>query len=134
LREIGIFFRNLFYARDKESFLLPGSGIASPWSTACGVGILSADVRQLRRRNRGHQYHVPFAGRFATGVPQKLGLKRMVAPVRNCRRIGKKDMVHNSATPDIKVDPETYEVRVDGKLITCEPARVLPLAQRYFLF
>jgi urease subunit alpha len=43
-------------------------------------------------------------------------------------------MVHNSATPDIKVDPETYEVRVDGKLITCEPARVLPLAQRYFLF
>jgi urease subunit alpha len=57
-----------------------------------------------------------------------------VAPVRNCRRIGKKSMVHNSATPDIKVDPETYEVRVDGKLITCEPARVLPLAQRYFLF
>ncbi len=71
---------------------------------------------------------------FATGVPQKLGLKRMVAPVGNCRRIGKKDMIHNHATPDIKVDPETYEVRVDGKLITCEPASVLPLAQRYFLF
>jgi len=71
---------------------------------------------------------------FAAGTPQKLGLKRMVAPVRNCRRIGKKDMIHNSATPDIKVDSETYEVRVDGKLITCEPAHVLPLAQRYFLF
>jgi len=71
---------------------------------------------------------------FAAGVEQKLGLKRMVAPVHNCRRIGKKDMIHNSATPEIKVDPETYEVRVDGKLITCEPARVLPLAQRYFLF
>ena len=71
---------------------------------------------------------------FAAGVAQKLGLKRMVAPVGNCRRIGKKDMIHNHATPDIKVDPETYEVRVDGKLITCEPARVLPLAQRYFLF
>ena len=71
---------------------------------------------------------------FAAGVAQKLGLKRMVAPVGNCRRIGKKDMIHNHATPDIKVDPETYEVRVDGKLITCEPASVLPLAQRYFLF
>jgi urease subunit alpha len=68
------------------------------------------------------------------GVPQRLGLKKLVAPVRNCRRIGKKDMVHNNATPNIEVDPETYEVRVDGTLITCEPARVLPLAQRYFLF
>ena len=49
-------------------------------------------------------------------------------------RIGKKDMLHNNATPKIEVDPETYEVRVDGNLITCEPATVLPLAQRYFLF
>jgi urease subunit alpha len=68
------------------------------------------------------------------GVPQCLGLKKRIATVRDCRRIGKKDMVHNSATPNIEVDPETYEVRVDGTLITCEPARVLPLAQRYFLF
>ena len=57
-----------------------------------------------------------------------------VAPVRNCRSIGKKDMIHNNATPKIEVDPETYEVRVDGTAITCEPAAVLPLAQRYFLF
>jgi urease subunit alpha len=70
----------------------------------------------------------------SAGVAQKLGLRKMIAAVRNCRRIAKKDMVHNSATPKIDVDPETYEVRVDGKLITCEPARVLPLAQRYFLF
>jgi len=68
------------------------------------------------------------------GVPQKLGLKKMVAPVKNCRKIGKKDMLHNSATPDIHVDPETYEVSVDGTPITCEPAEILPLAQRYFLF
>jgi urease subunit alpha len=68
------------------------------------------------------------------GVPQKLGLKKIVAPVKNCRKIGKKDMVHNSATPDIHVDAETYEVSVDGTPITCEPAKVLPLAQRYFLF
>ncbi|MGH9690790.1 MAG: urease subunit alpha [Candidatus Acidiferrales bacterium] len=71
---------------------------------------------------------------LSSGLPRKLGLKKIVAAVRNCRRIGKKDMVHNSATPDIQVDPETYEVRVDGQLIACEPASVLPLAQRYFLF
>jgi len=68
------------------------------------------------------------------GLPQTLGLKKMVKPVRNCRGIGKKDMLHNSATPNIEVDPETYEVRVEGQPITCEPASVLPLAQRYFLF
>jgi urease subunit alpha len=59
--------------------------------------------------------------------------KRAVA-VKNCRAIGKRDMIHNSATPKIEVDPETYEVRADGELLTCEPADVLPLAQRYFLF
>jgi urease subunit alpha len=71
---------------------------------------------------------------FAAGLPQRLGLKKMAAAVRNCRSIGKKDMVHNDAMPKIQVDAETYEVRVDGELIGCEPARVLPLAQRYFLF
>jgi urease subunit alpha len=59
--------------------------------------------------------------------------KRAVT-VKNCRAIGKRDMIHNSATPKIEVDPETYEVLADGELLTCEPAQVLPLAQRYFLF
>ena len=68
------------------------------------------------------------------GIAQKLGLGSTVVPVRRCRQIGKKDLVHNHSTPKIEVDPETYEVRVDGALITCEPARILPLAQRYFLF
>ena len=68
------------------------------------------------------------------GLPQRLGLEKIAAPVRNCRRIGKKDMVLNDATPKLEVDPETYEVRVDGQVITCGPASVLPLAQRYFLF
>jgi urease subunit alpha len=68
------------------------------------------------------------------GLPQILGLKKIVKAVRNCRGIGKKDMLHNSATPNIEVDPETYEVRVEGQPITCEPASALPLAQRYFLF
>ena len=71
---------------------------------------------------------------LASGLAAKLGLKKITAPVRNCRKIGKRDMLHNDATPKLEVDPETYEVRVDGQLITCEPASVLPLAQRYFLF
>lgn len=68
------------------------------------------------------------------GVPEKLGLKRRAVAVRNTRKIGKADMVHNSGTPHIEVDPQTYEVRADGVLLTCEPATELPMAQRYFLF
>jgi urease subunit alpha len=71
---------------------------------------------------------------FEKGLSAKLGLRSMVVPVRGCRKIGKKDMIHNDATPDMRVDPETYEVRVDGQAISCDPLAVLPLAQRYFLF
>jgi urease subunit alpha len=67
-------------------------------------------------------------------IPTKLGLKKTVVAVEKCRTIGKADMVHNAAMPAIEVDPETYEVRADGELLTCEPADVLPLTQRYFLF
>jgi urease alpha subunit len=69
-----------------------------------------------------------------SGVPERLGLGRRIVPVRGCRSIGKRDMIHNNALPRIEVDPETYRVRADGELLTCEPARVLPMAQRYFLF
>jgi len=68
------------------------------------------------------------------GVPDQLGLQRRAVAVRNTRKIGKADMVHNSGTPKIEVDPQTYEVRADGVLLTCEPATVLPMAQKYFLF
>jgi len=69
------------------------------------------------------------------GGATQLGLKRSIVAVENTRgAIGKRDMVLNAATPDIEVDPETYEVRADGELLTCEPADVLPMAQRYFLF
>lgn len=71
---------------------------------------------------------------FDSGLGQKLGLKKQLAAVRHCRTIGKADMIHNSATPQLEVDPETYEVRADGQLLTCDPARELPLTQRYFLF
>jgi urease subunit alpha len=69
------------------------------------------------------------------GIREALGLQRQFAVVSNTRGgIGKKAMIHNDATPVIEVDPETYEVRADGVLLTCEPAIVLPMAQRYFLF
>jgi urease subunit alpha len=67
-------------------------------------------------------------------VHKTLGLEKRVIPVKNCRSLGKADMIHNTATPHIEVDPETYEVRADGELLTCEPAKVLPMAQRYYLF
>ncbi|MEW6512421.1 MAG: urease subunit alpha [Pseudomonadota bacterium] len=63
-----------------------------------------------------------------------LGLQTRLEPVKNCRKVTKADMVHNSATPVIEVDTETYAVRADGELLVCEPAQVLPMAQRYFLF
>ena len=70
-----------------------------------------------------------------SGLAGKLGLARPVVAVENTRGgISKKSMVHNNLTPKIEVDPETYEVRADGMLLTCEPATVLPMAQRYFLF
>jgi urease subunit alpha len=68
------------------------------------------------------------------GSLKELGLRRRLEPVRSCRNIGKKDMVLNDALPKIDVDPETYTVKADGRVLTCEPAKVLPMAQRYFLF
>ena len=71
---------------------------------------------------------------FEKGIATSYGLQKRVLPVKNCRNISKKDLIHNDKTPEITVDPETYEVKVDGQLVTCEPARELALAQRYFLF
>ncbi len=68
------------------------------------------------------------------GKLDSLKLQKMLAPVSGCRKVTKKDMVHNNATPKIEVDAETYDVKIDGEIITCEPADKLPLAQRYFLF
>jgi urease subunit alpha len=68
------------------------------------------------------------------GIHTKLGLQKMIGRVRNCRNIGKKDMIHNGYLPVIDVDPETYVVKADGEILTCDPAEVLPMTQRYFLF
>ncbi|MBO6834876.1 MAG: urease subunit alpha [Alphaproteobacteria bacterium] len=71
---------------------------------------------------------------YDSGLKQTLGLGKTVLPVSGCRKVTKADMALNDATPEISVDPETYEVRADGELLTCEPAAELPMAQRYFLF
>src|SRR5262249_56704545 len=67
-------------------------------------------------------------------VAGRYGLQRPVVAVERCRGLGKKDLPHNDATPEIRVDPDTYRVWANGELLTCEPAKVLPMAQRYFLF
>ena len=67
-------------------------------------------------------------------VPARAGLGKTVATVRGCRSVTKRDMVHNDWLPRMEIDAQTYEVRADGQLLTCEPATELPMAQRYFLF
>ena len=67
-------------------------------------------------------------------MPRLLGLQKRVVAVKRCRGIGKRDLKLNDALPRIEVDPETYDVRADGKRLVCEPMAVLPMAQRYFLF
>jgi urease subunit alpha len=69
------------------------------------------------------------------GLDKKLGVAKELVAVKNTRGgISKASMIHNAATPKVEVDAETYEVRADGELLTCAPAEVLPMAQRYFLF
>ncbi|NBU50926.1 MAG: urease subunit alpha, partial [Betaproteobacteria bacterium] len=70
----------------------------------------------------------------AASVPQRLGLRKSISSVRGCRSVRKADMVHNHWTPHMEIDAQTYDVRADGELLTCEPATELPMAQRYFLF
>jgi urease subunit alpha len=74
------------------------------------------------------------ASAHGSSIAKTLGLMKNTVPVTNTRGIGKKDLVLNDATPEIEVHPETYEVRANGELLTCEPATELPMAQRYFLF
>ena len=99
------------------------------------AGALPADVRRLRQGADGVVAGVRVeGGARSAACASKLGVEKQLVAVENTRGIGKKSMVHNDATPDIEVDPETYEVRADGELLTCAPAEVLPMAQRYFLF
>ncbi len=71
---------------------------------------------------------------IAAGLPAQYGLKKQVVGVKGCRSVKKADMVHNAYMPVMEIDAQTYQVRADGQLLTCEPATSLPMAQRYFLF
>ena len=71
---------------------------------------------------------------LAAGIGERFGLRKTLSAVRNIRSVRKQHMVHNSYTPKMEIDAQTYSVRADGQLLTCEPATVLPMAQRYFLF
>ncbi|GER67935.1 urease subunit alpha [Weizmannia acidilactici] len=71
---------------------------------------------------------------YEKGIHRELGLKKLVKPVQNIRKLSKKDLPFNDKTPKIEVDSQTYEVKVDGELVTCEPTESVPMAQRYFLF
>jgi urease subunit alpha len=77
---------------------------------------------------------VTFVSRASLEKTKTLGLAKELLPVTNTRKLGKRSMILNSATPRMEVNPETYEVRADGRLLTCEPAKVLPMAQRYFMY
>jgi len=77
---------------------------------------------------------ITFVSQAGLKNAESLGLSKQVLPVRNTREIGKRSMILNGATPRMEVNPETYEVRADGRLLTCEPATVLPMAQRYFIY
>jgi urease subunit alpha len=77
-----------------------------------------------------------FVSNFAyeNGIKEELGLQKQIMPVKNCRTVGKKDMIHNNALPKIKVDPETYMVKINGEQVDSKPSETLPLTQRYYLF
>jgi urease subunit alpha len=82
---------------------------------------------------RGSLTFVSQAG-IANGIQQKYGLHKTLSAVKNIRQVRKQQMVHNGLTPTMEIDAQTYAVRADGQLLTCEPASILPMAQRYFLF
>ena len=86
-----------------------------------------------RQLTRGSLTFVSQAG-LAAGIGSKFGLHKTLSAVKNIRSVGKRDMVHNHYAPRMEVDAQTYAVRADGQLLTCEPAVSLPMAQRYFLF
>ena len=77
---------------------------------------------------------VHFVSRAGLETDALRGLRRRLDPVSGCRTLSKMDLKWNDALPEIEVNPETYEVRANGELLTCDPAEILPLAQRYFLF
>lgn len=96
--------------------------ICRPMYAACGKALLRSSITFLSQ------------AAIEAKVHEKLGLEKMILPVHGIRKLTKKDMKLNSETPELTVDPQTYEVRVNGELITCDPVDKVPMGQRYFLF
>ena len=125
----------------KPSLILKGGQIASAVMGDANASIPTPEPTLMRTMFGGHgaapaSNSITFMSQAASdaGVPQSLGLSKKVCPARGVRRLTKADMAFNDATPALTVDPETYEVTADGEKVTCEPAEVLAMAQRYFLF
>jgi len=124
----------------KPSLILKGGMIAAATMGDPGASISTPQPVHFRPMfgafGKALKTSVTFVSQAALANPAvaALGLQKPLIAVSGCRSVRKSDMIHNDATPLIEVDPETYAVRADGELLTCEPAAVLPMAQRYFLF
>ncbi|UEL28916.1 urease subunit alpha [Pseudarthrobacter sp. L1SW] len=125
----------------KPELVLKGGQIASALMGDANASIPTPQPRTMRPMfgafgKAVQQCSITFLSQAAidAGVPRELGLEKVIRPVSGIRALTKADLKYNDATPDIQVDPETYQVKVDGEDVTCEPADVLPMAQRYFLF
>ncbi|AJE22635.1 urease subunit alpha [Azotobacter chroococcum] len=125
----------------KPSLILKGGAIAASLMGDANASIPTPQPVHYRPMfasfaGSRHATSITFVSQaaLAAGVPEQLGLQKRIGVVKGCRNVQKKDLIHNGATPQIEVDPQTYQVRADGQLLWCEPAEVLPLAQRYFLF
>src|SRR5260221_49535 len=124
----------------KPSLILKGGVIAAAAMGDPNASIPTPQPVQYRPMfgafGKALKSSVTFGSKAALKNPavKRLGLQKPLVAVNNTRKIGKKDMVHNAWLPKIQVDAETYEVRADDELLVCEPAKILPMAQRYFLF
>lgn len=125
----------------KPTLILKGGAIASSLMGDANASIPTPQPVHYRPMfasygGSRHATSLTFISQAAleAGVPQQLGLKKQIAVVKGCRDVQKTDLIHNDYLPNIEVDPQTYQVKADGVLLWCEPAQVLPMAQRYFLF
>lgn len=125
----------------KPELVIKGGQIAYALMGDSNASIPTPQPRTMRPMFAAHgkalwQTSITFLSKAAiqAGVPEELGLERIIKPVSGIRTLSKADLKFNGETPDIAVDPETYTVNVDGQEITSEPSDVLPMAQRYFLF
>lgn len=125
----------------KPELVLKGGQIAYALMGDANASIPTPQPRTMRPMFAAfgkavQQSSITFLSKAAidAGVPAELGLEKVIRPVSGIRSLTKADLKYNDATPDIRVDPETYQVSVDGEDVTCEPSDVLPMAQRYFLF